>query len=254
MNNQSLQNKKAWEHRAYDFWISQGSPSEIAAYIKSNPIARLRLHQKYFQNVKGLNIGNPCGASGKKAVALALMGANATVFDISEENKKYALELSIAAEVHLDYQLGDIYDVDLTKYGSYFDILYLEGGILHLFDDLNRFIKTLHALLKPEGKLILSDFHPFRKLNPKGSSLAMSVPQTKGDYFDDQIYYAEAPFKPFFSEEEQEDFPDCMYRFYTLSQIINSVVQNGFILKEFNEHPNWDDSKLPGEFTIYAIK
>ncbi|MBU3204884.1 hypothetical protein [Clostridium algidicarnis] len=28
----------------------------------------------------------------------------------------------------------------------------------------------------------------------------------------------------------------------------------GFTLKEFNEYPNWEDEKIPGEFTILAIK
>lgn len=67
MNEQSAQNKKAWEYRAYEFWNRQGSPSDVAEFIKNKPIARLRYHQKYFQNVNGLEIANPCGSSGQKA-------------------------------------------------------------------------------------------------------------------------------------------------------------------------------------------
>lgn len=253
MNEQSALNKKAWEYRAYEFWNMQGSPSNIADFIKNKPIARLRYHQKYFQNVSGLEIANPCGSNGQKAVALALMGANVTVFDVSEENKRYAMELAEKANVNLNYEVGDIYDIDMTKNKSRFDMLYLEGGILHLFGDVNRFIEILYAILKPDGKLILSDFHPFRKVNPVGS-LAMSVPHTNGDYFDSRFHNAEVAFKSFFPLEEQKSFPDCVYRFYTLSEIINSVINAGFMLKEFLEHPNWEDNKLPGEFTIFAIK
>ncbi len=253
MNEQSVQNKKAWEYRAYEFWNSQGTPSDKAEFIKSNPMARLRYHQKYFQNVNGLEIANPCGSSGQKAVALALLGAKVTVFDISEENKRYAMELAEQANVNLNYIVGDIYDIDMTTFKSRFDMLYLEGGILHLFGDLNRFIETLYTLLKPGGKLVLSDFHPFRKVNPIGS-LAMSVPQTNGNYFDSGFHNAEVAFRDFFPQEEQTSFPDCIYRFYTLSEIINAVINAGFTLKEFLEHPNWEDNKLPGEFTIFAIK
>jgi hypothetical protein len=39
-----------------------------------------------------------------------------------------------------------------------------------------------------------------------------------------------------------------------LSEIINSVIKSGFTIKEFNEHPNWNDKKIPGEFTIIADK
>lgn len=48
MREQAEKNKVAWEYRAYDFWNNQGSPSEKATYIKNDPIARLRYHQKHF--------------------------------------------------------------------------------------------------------------------------------------------------------------------------------------------------------------
>lgn len=34
----------------------------------------------------------------------------------------------------------------------------------------------------------------------------------------------------------------------------NSMIDNGFILKRFDEHPSWENEKLPGEFTAIAIK
>lgn len=253
MNEQSAQNKKAWEYRAYEYWNNK-SPFDTAEFIKNEPIARLRYHQKYFQNVKGLDIANPCGSSGGKAVALALMGANVTVFDISEENKQYAMELAEKAKVKLKYEVGDIYDIDMTNYKSHFDMLYLEGGILHLFGDINRFADILYTLLKPDGKLVLSDFHPFRKVNPIGNLAMSAFPHTNGDYFDSCFHNAEVAFRSYFPIEEQTSFPDCIYRFYTLSEIINAVINAGFKLKEFLEHPNWQNNKLPGEFTIYAIK
>jgi len=40
--------------------------------------------------------------NGRKAVPLALLGADVTVFDISEENKRYALELAEAANTHIE--------------------------------------------------------------------------------------------------------------------------------------------------------
>jgi len=32
------------------------------------------------------------------------------------------------------------------------------------------------------------------------------------------------------------------------------MIKNGFTIKEFNEEPSWTNEKLPGGFTIYAIK
>ena len=145
------------------------------------------------------------------------------------------------------------YDLDLNKYNEYFDILYLEGDILHYFNDISEFMKMLYAITKKGGKLILSDFHPFRKITSVGQS-GKSASSTKGNYFDSKVYNGDLAYKSEFSKEEQEGFPDCSLRFYTLNEIINAVINVGFTLKEFNEHPNWDDEKIPGEFTIFAIK
>ena len=48
----------------------------------------------------------------------------------------------------------------------------------------------------------------------------------------------------FFSEEQQKDFIDCSLRFYTLSEIINSVITVGFQLSKFDEHPSWKNFSI----------
>src|SRR5690625_1031183 len=136
---------------------------EKAQEILKDPKKRLRKQQEYFENVKGINVGNICGSNGRKAVPLSLLGADVTVFDISEENKKYALELAHFANTSIDYIVGDIYDIDLVKYKNSFDILYLEGGILHYFNDIDKFMAILYSILKIDGKMILSDYHPIKR-------------------------------------------------------------------------------------------
>ena len=70
MRDQAKANKKAWEHKAYEFWNSEASPVQKAEYIKSDPAARLRYHQKYFSDINGKKIANPCGSNGRIAAAL----------------------------------------------------------------------------------------------------------------------------------------------------------------------------------------
>lgn len=48
-------------------------------------------YHKYFKHIKDLRIANPCGSNGRKAVPLAILGGQVTIFDISKENKRYAL-------------------------------------------------------------------------------------------------------------------------------------------------------------------
>ena len=247
MRKQALVNKAAWEHRAYDFWNQGGSPEERAAQVKADPRARLGFHKGYFEDVAGKRIANPCGSNGRRAIPLALLGADVTVFDLSGENRRYALEVADAAGVRMEYVLGDFCEADLNKYADVFDIVYAEGGVIHYFSDIAAFANTLYAIIKPAGRLILSDFHPYRKTIGTGSAAP-----TDGDYFDARLHSVNVPYRGFFSQAEQDAFPQCLLRFYTLGEIVNAVIAVGFVLDELAEHPSFENGKLPGAFTIIA--
>ncbi|MEG0774302.1 class I SAM-dependent methyltransferase [Clostridium sp.] len=250
MNEQSIKNKRAWEYRAYEFWNNRdGSPNDKANKILKNPKECLKKHKEYFDNIEGKKIANLCGSNGRKAVPLALLGADVTVFDISEENKKYALELAQCANTSINYVVGDVYDIDLKEYEGFFDILYLEGGILHYFNDISKLINILYSLLKHGGVLILSDFHPLKKCITKDSET-----RTQVNYFDKELHEGDVAYKEFFHEKEQQHFPKVSIRMYTLSEIINSVIAANFTLKKFDEHRGWNNENIPWEFTILATK
>lgn len=52
----------------------------------------------------------------------------------------------------------------MKKYGNYFDVVFMEGGVLHYFHDIDEFMRIMYSLLKDNGKMICSDFHPFSKI------------------------------------------------------------------------------------------
>ena len=250
MTDYTEQNKKAWEYTAYDFWLREtGRPTDLAREIKQDPVGHLRKYASYFETYRGRRIANICGSCGKKAVPLAILGAEVTVFDISEDNKRYAMEVAEAAEIHIQYEVCDVLEIDRNRYGSYFDIVFMEGGILHYFHDINEFMQIMNSLLKPGGKMICSDFHPFVKIN---DVLNQGIP--KMSYFSAEIYEGEVAHAHFYEEEFRSRIPKCSLRKYTLSEIINSAIDSGFLIKRFDEHPAWTNPKLPGEFTMIALK
>ncbi|MCH4827516.1 class I SAM-dependent methyltransferase [Planococcus halocryophilus] len=248
MNEQSGINKSAWEYRAYEFWNKRdGSPKNKAKEILGNPKESLKKHQKYFDEIDGMTVANICGSNGRKAVPLSLLGAEVTVFDISEENKRYALELADCANTVIDYIVGDVYDIDVNKYRNRFDIIYLEGGVLHYFNDIDKLMGILFSILKNGGRMILSDYHPVKRCI---SADLKYIP----NYFDKELQKENISYKQFFDEQEQQDFPDVSLRFYTLSEIINSVISTGFNFDRFDEHRGWNGENIPWEFTLLASK
>lgn len=244
------QNKAAWEYNAYDFWCREaGLPAERARKIIADPVGALKRYSIYFDAYENVKIANICGSCGKKAVPLAVLGAEVTVFDISEENKRYALELAEAAGVQLQYEVCDVLKLNMERFAGVFDVVFMEGGILHYFHEIDPFMETMHRLLKPNGKMICSDFHPFTKIS---DTLNFEYPAMS--YFSTDIFEAEMAHARFYEESIRKQMPKCSYRKYNLSEIINSILRNGFALERFDEHPSWSNEKLPGEFTAVARK
>lgn len=249
MEEYSKKNKQAWEFNAYDFWCQNCTPQERAKADMQNPISQLKKYANYFDTYEKVRIANICGSCGKKAVPLAILGADVTVFDISEDNKRYAIEVAENANIKIDYQVCDVLEIDINTYGNSFDVVFMEGGILHYFHDINQFMKVMYSLLKDNGKMICSDFHPFTKII---DTLGLELKTM--NYFSTDVYKGEMAHARFFDEEIRKQMPLCSYRKYTISEIINSVIRTGFILRQFDEHPSWENQNLPGEFTLIATK
>ena len=238
----SEQNKRAWEYNAYEFWVMQsGTPAERAQEDLKDPVRMLKQYARYFDTYKGVRVANICGSCGKKAVPLAVLGA--------EDNKRYALETAKCAGVSINFEVCDVLEIDLEKYGNHFDVVFMEGGILHYFHDINEFMGIMYSLLKKGGKMICSDFHPFTKIAD-----LLELKQPSMSYFSTEVFEGEMAHARFYEESIRKQMPKCSYRKYTISEIINSVIENGLVLNRFDEHPAWTDDRIPGEFTLIAEK
>lgn len=108
---------------------------------------------------------------------------------------------------------------------------------------------VMYDLLKEDGKMICSDFHPFTKISD-----VLKLEQPSMSYFYSEVFEGEMAHARFYEEEIRKNMPKCSYRKYTISEIINGILQTGFSLERFDEHPSWENEKVPGEFTAIARK
>lgn len=258
MTTQSEVNKTAWSYKAYEFWINDlGQPTDVAKDMLSNPKKYVQRHLDFLGNVEGKRIANILGSIGKKAIPLAILGADVTIVDISLENKRYALEVAKEANINLTYILSDFLELNISNLTDYFDIAYLEGGILHYFSDLNVISSKIYEMVKPGGRLVLNDFHPIRKILKKRDIFDMSDDRLElcGDYFESNLHVGDVAYKKFFPTVDQTDFPDCLLRYWTMGEIITAFASSGFIIEKLVEGPRFDCYKnIPGEFTLVAYK
>lgn len=253
-------NETAWNQLAYEAWLNRfGTPEDAALKIASDPCSRLGSILPYFGNVNEKKIANLLGSHGRKAIALALLGADVSVIDFSYENSRYALDTARAAKTHINYIISDVLSLPEDAFTEDYDIVFSELGILHYFTDLNPFFNVAWKLLRKNGRFILQDFHPIstKLITSKGKKHKVT-----GDYFDTSVQETDVAYMKFIpgidelTEKERNSFQKARLRKWTLGEIITSIANQGFCIKILDESENNqpDDKGIPKLFTIVAEK
>ncbi|MEI5891274.1 class I SAM-dependent methyltransferase [Bacillus cereus] len=256
----SAMNEKSWNAAAYEAWTNRhGAPADYAKKIMEDPLREVAHYLPYIHSPKEKRIINLLGSKGNKAVALALLGADVTVVDISASNAKYANELAESAGVSIQYIVSDVLDV--TPLES-FDIVLLELGVLHYFLDLKPLFTKISQLLKTDGTFILRDYHPmYTKL------LGVDHPsfQASGNYFDEELIEDDVAYSILLTEAQKESVPKTNIRRWTLGEIITTLAAENFkveeLVEEHGSHQRWVfpstapegiEERVPGLYTIIA--
>lgn len=234
-------NQRAWNARRFDAWVSAfGTPEAEAARIVAEPERVLRRLSPYLGDVAGKRVCSVQGSHGRVAVALARLGADVFVVDFSEENQRYALALAAAAEVSIEYAVSDVMEAAVLGQAHQFDVIVLELGILHYHQDLDGFFSVMRMLTANGGHLVLNEFHPVQR--------KLFSPEGPKNYFRDDLVEADVP-NP---DASGASLGRCHYRFWTLGEVVTSVIKAGFAVTRLDEHPDWTDSTIPGSFTLLA--
>lgn len=247
-------NRKAWNTKAYEAWLAHfGTPEERAKDLKLNARHMLRRWLKYIGDPHGKRIINLLGSTGSKAIPLALLGADVTVVDISNENQRYALEVADHANVKLNYIVADVLNLPNEMRLRDYDIVLMEFGILHYFTDLNPIFELVNSLLKNAGRLILTDFHPVSSKLLEISNYTVALKED-ADYFNSNLVEEKIAFTGFLPEDEREEQPNVLLRKWTLGEILSTLADKNLFLRRLEEEPHGMNGRFPAFYTIIADK
>jgi len=241
-------NREAWNAGRYQAWVDAlGPPATEAARLVADPAYKLRRLLPHLGGdpaaLSGRRVCIPQGSHGRVAVAFALLGAEATVLDFAEENRRYALELAAAAGVTIDYRLGDVMDAGELGLAPFDDVV-MELGIVHYHQDLDAFFAVMARLARPGGRLVLEEFHPVERLLFQGSASAA------GDYFRSDLVLGDVPDPT----GQGRRLGQCVMRPWTLGEIVTVCIRAGFRLDRLEEHPDWTTPTRPGSFILAATR
>jgi len=112
-------------------------------------------------DVAGLRMAHLQCHFGEDTMAWARHGASIVGLDFSQPAVDTANDL--ASELGLDarFVCSDVYDAVEALGGERFDLLYTGLGALNWLPDLGGWADVVTALIKPGGRLLLAEFHPF---------------------------------------------------------------------------------------------
>jgi len=109
-------------------------------------------------DVAGKDVLDAACGTGRYAVRLAQAGARVCGVDASEEMLAAAKRKQSEAGVNVDFRLGDL--TRLPCADASFDLAVCALALCHVAD-LSSVFAELARVLRPGGRLIVSDFHPF---------------------------------------------------------------------------------------------
>ena len=247
-------NQAAWNQDAYQAWIHRhGTPESMAERLQKDPFARLSSLSRQLGPLAGKKVINLLGSHGAKAIAMALLGADVTIVDISQENARYACEVALAANVTIRYIVADVLQLPRSELDGSYNLVIMELGILHYFIDLEPLALISEQLLQPGGRLIVQDFHPIstKLIESRGKKHKVT-----GNYFDKTLITKNVAFSKHLPDNEQKTPPRVYLRQWTLGEIVSAFAAAGLFIRSLDEEPNSkiDDIGLPKTFTLVAEK
>jgi SAM-dependent methyltransferase len=194
-----------------------------------------------------------CNA-GQDTLSLAALGAEVVGVDISDEAIDFARRLSAASGIPAQFERADVYDWLAQAAGlkRSFDVVFCSYGALVWLSDLKAWAAGLAGVLKPGGRLVVVEFHPFamvfdydwsHRFPYFGQGQAMTWEDGVGDY----VALSGPALAPSGFQEGVGDFknPHRSHEFaHAISDLLAAVLNAGLAVETWREYPYANGARL----------
>lgn len=245
-------NKARWE-AASEGWARAADTRGFWRRCPTEP--DLVLSETELQFVRKLAGKRVCVlGSGDNQVVFALsgLGVRVTSVDISENQLEVARRRSNELGLSIEFVQADVTDLSAFRDDS-FDAVYTGGHVAVWVADLAPYYSEAVRVLTPDGLVIISEYHPFRRIW-KESTTALTV---KSRYLD------RGPFEYDFTENvlsRAHGELKCFEHHWTVGDYLNAVIRTGcriLLVEEFGECvADWEGAPLAGlpEFLLVVAQ
>jgi SAM-dependent methyltransferase len=180
-------------------------------------------------DVAGLDVLHLQCHIGFDAISLARRGARVTGLDFSPASLAKARELAARAEVPVEFVEGDATDLPPALAGR-FDLVYATLGVLCWIGDLDAWMRSVAAALRPSGRLALVELHPLYLMLDSVEPLRVDFPYQGAEprRFDEPGSYADPDLRLAATESVQYA--------HGLGEVVSAAVRAGLRVERLEEH------------------
>jgi SAM-dependent methyltransferase len=235
-------NRRRWDRGAAS-WARRADTRGIWNKCHLDPSLALHAAElAWLQDVAGKRVAVLGSGDNQVVFALSGLGAKVTSIDISERQIEVASNRAAALGLQVEFVRADVVDLSSLADAA-FDIVYTGGHVAVWVSDLGRYYGEATRILKLDGQLIISEYHPFRRVWSRSPTCL----EVGFNYFDRGPHRFEAApdiLYPAPGELEQFEFH------WTVADYITALLASGCRLVHVEEFGSrceeWEGAPLAG--------
>ncbi len=239
--NKALWNQKTTIHEHSEFYQM---PAFLEGVTSLKPIELALLG-----DVKGKKILHLQCHFGQDSISLARMGAKVTGLDLSDQSIAKAKEIAHKLNIDAHFVCCDIFEADQFITDK-FDIVFTSYGTIGWLPTLDRWGQIIQHFLKPNGKFVFAEFHPFiwtldddtyTKITYSYFNIAPIIETLTSSYTDGATHEPMA----------------CYTWNHSLAEVFKALISNGIVIDDFQEYNSSPYNCFPNTVRVkngYQIK
>jgi SAM-dependent methyltransferase len=183
--------------------------------------------------VAGLDVLHLQCHIGFDSISLARRGARVIGADFSPASLAKARELAARAGVEVRFVEADATALPTALHGR-FDLVYSTMGVLCWIEDIGAWMRSVHAALRPGGKLVLVEIHPLYNMIGAREPLLLDFPYAADGprRFEEPGSYADR-------EADVTVATEIVYA-HSLGETLTAAIEAGLRIDALHEHLDSD--------------
>ena len=237
-------NRRSWDAATVAHNSHKG---DQAAFFRGGGSTLFPEELELLGDLRGTSLVHLQCNSGQDTLSLARLGAEVTGVDISGEAIDFARALSEGAGIPATFERADVYAwLDATAASERrYDLAFCSYGSFCWLSDLAAWARGIAAALRPGGRFVCMDFHPYAMVFDETWKLRFDYgqgaePTLWKDGVNDYVAASADGLAPTGLQAGVSDFenPHPVYEFqWSVAQLVSALLEAGLVLRAFREYP-----------------